>query len=299
MAGRGIVVPRGPEHLMTASPFRLGPRSRVRRLLALSGALVAASAAFGSASALATTGPYSVTFKEPADLKDHVVYTPKYVPTDGKLPVLIWGEGGCIANGLIYKDFLSEIASHGILVIASGGLLQVGVTTSAMMDQSIAWAKAQDAKPGALLEGKIDAEHVAVAGHSCGGLEAYQVASRRSDIGAIAIMNSGQLQVSQTQLDKIKAPIMYLLGGTGDVAYKNGMRDYAHLNPLLPAFLATSNVGHFATYFNQNGGTFARFLKDWVLYRISNDPVAAKSFVGPNCLLCVNPKWKVLRRNIS
>ena len=35
-------------------------------------------------------------------------------------PVLVWGEGGCAKNGLMFPEYLSEIASHGFVVIADG-----------------------------------------------------------------------------------------------------------------------------------------------------------------------------------
>lgn len=34
------------------------------------------------------------------------------------MPVLLWGNGACVDNGLAHAAFLREIASHGYLVIA-------------------------------------------------------------------------------------------------------------------------------------------------------------------------------------
>ena len=37
-----------------------------------------------------------------------------------KHPVLVWGEGGCAKNGLMFPEYLTEIASHGFVIIADG-----------------------------------------------------------------------------------------------------------------------------------------------------------------------------------
>ncbi len=52
------------------------------------------------------------------------------------------------------------------------------------------------------------------------------------------------------QLEKIHTPVLYMLGGPTDIAYNNGMDDYARINHV-PAFAANFPVGH--------GGTYARF----------------------------------------
>ncbi len=272
---------------------RPAPRLRRGRIFALSALAAAASAVAFSAPASATTGPYNVRYQEPSDLKDHTVYRPSTMP-NAKLPVLIWGESGCIANGLIMKTFLQEIASHGIVVIANGGPNQIGTTNVGMMSRSLTWAKYQNTKIGGLYEGKIEVARVAVAGHSCGGLEAYQFAAKHPETAAVGIMNSGLLQPNQDILNKQKAPVLYVLGGTGDVAFSNGLRDFGRLPAELPAFLASDNNGHFGTYYQPNGGSYAKILKDWVKYQIDGDAISAATFTGP-----IWTGWKMLRRNIG
>ena len=33
---------------------------------------------------------------------------------------MVWGEGGCAKDGLQFPEFLNEVASHGVVVIADG-----------------------------------------------------------------------------------------------------------------------------------------------------------------------------------
>ncbi|MDQ8044612.1 MAG: alpha/beta hydrolase-fold protein [Solirubrobacteraceae bacterium] len=277
--------------------LRQGPRQRIRRLVALSFALAASCVAIFASPALATTGPYGTKWQEPADLKNHTVYSPTNAPA-GPLPVLFWGEGACFANGLIYKDFLSEIASHGIIVVASGGPYQLGTTNVGYMDNALDWVKAQNVKAGGAWQGRFNTAKVAVAGHSCGGLEAYQFAAKHAEVGAVGIMNSGQLSRDQTQLDAINAPILYTLGGSGDVAFQNGLYDFNHLKASIPAVVAQDGLGHFGTYFNANGGQYAQVLTNWVIWRINGNAAASQLFIG-SCTLCSLPGWRVQTRNLG
>lgn len=71
------------------------------------------------------TGPFpAVELVDPA-FPNHVIYRPADMKKLGsrKLPVLLWGNGGCSDNGASERLFLAEIASHGYLAIAPGYVL--------------------------------------------------------------------------------------------------------------------------------------------------------------------------------
>jgi hypothetical protein len=65
------------------------------------------------------TGPYDVVVEHAPGLASHTLYRPRELSMD-KHPVLVWGEGGCANNGLMFPEYLSEIASHGFVIIADG-----------------------------------------------------------------------------------------------------------------------------------------------------------------------------------
>lgn len=67
----------------------------------------------------APTGPYPVVVEHDPGLATHTIYRPRELTMD-EHPVLVWGEGGCAKNGLMFPEYLSEIASHGFVVIADG-----------------------------------------------------------------------------------------------------------------------------------------------------------------------------------
>ena len=78
------------------------------------------------------SGPYKAIMAVESGLPAHVVYHPADLAALGarKLPVVIWGNGSCLYAGNRYRSFLTEIASHGYLVIAGGPMgaveLEVG-----------------------------------------------------------------------------------------------------------------------------------------------------------------------------
>ena len=65
------------------------------------------------------TGPFAVVVEHDPGLATHTIYRPRELTMDDH-PVLVWGEGGCAKNGLMFPEYLSEIASHGFVVIADG-----------------------------------------------------------------------------------------------------------------------------------------------------------------------------------
>jgi hypothetical protein len=68
-------------------------------------------------------GPYAVSVIAEPTLMTHTVYRPSDLsPFTGakRLPIIAWGNGACSNAGLLFETFLSQIASHGFLAIASG-----------------------------------------------------------------------------------------------------------------------------------------------------------------------------------
>jgi hypothetical protein len=146
------------------------------------------------------SGPYPAHYVADPTLPNHTVYAPKSPPpANVKMPVIVFGNGGCVNIGTLMSSLLTEIASHGYLVIANGppqkgvsmptagalpqlggkgipGLLSgLGSLTSmvqskvSQMTESIEWVYKGNAKK----YGEVDIDKIAASGQSCGGLEAY------------------------------------------------------------------------------------------------------------------------------
>jgi hypothetical protein len=144
--------------------------------------------------------------------------------------VLIWGNGACSANGTLFGNFLTNIASYGFLAIASGAPDGHGTTDVQLMRDALDWIETNTNQTGE--HSAIDRSRIAVAGQSCGGLEAYQM---RDDerVRYLGIFNSGFLDLGffgdllglpnedPDTIKDVKKPVFYFLGGKKDIAYKN------------------------------------------------------------------------------
>lgn len=275
------------------------------------------------------TGPYPAIKEIDPTLADHVVYRPKDLAKlgDRKLAVLVWGNGGCRADGASARQHLAEIASHGYLAIAPGeiqsgpgatgkpqqrpidpktGMKPDVATTWKDVAEGIDWAIAENARAGSPYRGRIATDQIAVAGHSCGGLQALQVAGDKR-IKTVIVHNSGVfadgsnpiagVNVDKALLKTLHTPILYVLGGKGDVAWPNGTDDYAKITHV-PAVLVDGDVGHGGTFRQRNGGEVAGFALAWLNWQLRGDKQAAKLFEGTDCGLCKSTKWRIEKKGL-
>ncbi|MET7946476.1 cellulose binding domain-containing protein, partial [Micromonospora sp. NPDC005324] len=250
-----------------------------------------------ASAAIGGSGPYPADYETSATLANHTIFRPQTLPSE-RLPIVVWGNGGCSANGLSQGNFLREIASHGFLAIANGAPNGSGSTTSQMLTQSIDWAVAENSRQGSKYYNKIDTSKVAVAGFSCGGLEAYAV-SNDPRVTTTGIFSSGLLNdADDYQLRRLTKPIAYFVGGPSDIAYPNAMDDWGKLPAGLPAFMGNLNVGHGGTYDQANGGEFGRVATLYLKWRLKGDATAGRNFVGSDCGLC-RSQWNVQQKNLT
>jgi hypothetical protein len=153
------------------------------------------------------SGPYKAVMATEPALPEHVLYYPANLAPAGRLPVVVWGNGGCIHAGNRFRGFLTEIASHGFLVISAGQMgateLEVGAqenpvvvppgqtppppapatpipndptarwramrSTADHLKQAITWAVAENGRAGSRFAGRLEVDRMAAAGQSCGG----------------------------------------------------------------------------------------------------------------------------------
>ncbi len=271
-------------------------------------------------------GPYPALVEIDDSLPGHVIYRPADLSPfgGGKLPVVIWGNGACADDGTAHRFHLAQIASYGYLVVAAGhwrsgpgategpfvqdmptdGTLPPPATTAEDVLEGLDWAIAQDGDVASRFHGRVDTGSVAVAGHSCGGLQAITVAADPR-IDTVLIHNSGiyndenspirGLRASKDMLNNYHQPVIYILGGPTDIAFPNGSDDYARLTRV-PAMMANLPVGHGGTFGEPLGGAVAHVAVDWLEWQLRGDQVAARTFVGENCRLCTGTDWSLERK---
>jgi hypothetical protein len=289
----------------------------------------AAMEAFNKMPDTVGTGKYPALKEEVASLPDHVIYRPADLAKLGrdKLGVLVWGNGGCSADGAGGRLHLAEIASHGYLAIASGRILSgpgapanaksampaagggipPPATKAASLTEAIDWALKENARVGSPYFGRINPSWIAVSGWSCGGLQALKVAAD-SRVHAVVIHSSGifdaganpipGMELDKSALAKLHTPVIYILGGPTDIAYANGEDDFKRIEHI-PVMVANLDVGHGGTFMQPNGGLEASVAVSWLDWQFKGDARAAKRFTGPDCGLCTDPQWRIQRKNFG
>jgi hypothetical protein len=260
------------------------------------------------------TGAYSAIMYTDASLTTHTIFRPNDLSVFGKkakLPIVAWGNGACANSPWEHINFLSEVASHGFLVIAIGPMPQEGErgggrSTSSQLIDAIDWAIAQNSDNSSIFYGKIDVSKISVSGMSCGGLQTLETAPDPRVTTAV-VCNSGILgggggmpgmpALTKDHLAKLHTPTLYLLGGESDIAYNNGMDDFNRINHV-PVFVANMDVGHGGTYSQPHGGEFAIVATAWYKWQLKGDKKAGEMFTGNPCQLSKSKVWKVGKKNM-
>jgi predicted alpha/beta-hydrolase family hydrolase len=264
------------------------------------------------------TGKFSALMLTDASLPTHTIFRPKNI--DGfkgkkSLPLIVWGNGACFDSPWEHVNFLNEIASHGFMVIATGTLPKESGeqnkerSAASKLTDAINWAIAQSGDSKSTYFKKINTKKIAVAGMSCGGLQALEV-SGDPRISTLLVANSGIFidpirgnampnmpQLDKTHLTKIHTPTLYLLGGPSDIAYNNGMDDVAKINHV-PVFVGNLDVGHGGTYAQPNGGDYAKVATAWFQWQLKGDKNAGKLFTGSTPGISKMPGWSFDKKKI-
>jgi hypothetical protein len=270
-------------------------------------------------------------------LPTHTVFRPANLENlkNVRLPVLAWANGGCANSPRGFEPFLMEIASQGFLVIAIGKTpSEQGQTSYKQLTQAIDWAAAQNALEGGKYKGKLDLSKVAVAGQSCGGLQAIE-ASFDPRVTTTLVCNSGiintqaagapgpavpgpgapgpggrggagrggapimmPVNTTKDMLQKLSIPMFYMIGGPSDIAYPNATDDFSRISKA-PVVMMNHDVGHGGTYRQANGGEFGKAAVAWLKWQLKGDEAAKKMFVGTDCGFCSNSAWKIQVKNFK
>lgn len=275
----------------------------------------------------AGTGPYPALIELDPELEGYVVYRPRDLApfAGGKLGVFVWGNGACAADGTSSRQHLAEIASHGYLVIAPGGWKSgpnarerrdpprapggpfETPTTATDLAHALDWAISENGRAGSRYLGRIDPEAIALGGFSCGGIQALRLADDPR-VDTLVIQNSGifidqppggargEMAMSKDQLAAIHTPVLYLLGGESDIAYANGVDDFARIGHV-PAMLVNLPVGHGGTYHEPNGGKAASIVVDWLEWQLRGKRDSRAALACPDGRWCRDSQVTIERKN--
>jgi dienelactone hydrolase len=280
---------------------------------------------------LAIAGPYDAVMEPVAGSPRLALYRPAALdafPKEDTLPVVVWGNGGCALDSTSFGGYLKTIASHGYLVVttASPEGANPPRATADDLRAALDWSQAEATRQGSPLAGKIDKEHVAVMGVSCGGILTVAVADDPR-VDTIGVFNSGVQPAAAAgdaggngrgaagpaggragggaafpttdALAKIHGPTLYLNGGEPDFMMATSKANFDAINHVPIFYGSRANAGHSATYFHPGGGEFANVAVAWLDWQLKGKQKASEMFVGDRCGLCTNPNWETHSKRLQ
>ena len=246
------------------------------------------------------SGPYKAVMTDDESLPGFTIYRPGDIQSaskvEGAFPVVLFGNGGCYRSSQPYAKFLTEIASHGYVLMAVGewrighdpdeakvwelddekSTLKTNDAKS-LVNTALNWLEKENQRAGSEFYQTVNTHNVAAMGYSCGGIQALIMGTLGDKrIKTVVGMNTGAFidggplngMITKDDLQKLTTPIIYMLGGEKDDAAPNGRDDFKRINHV-PVVLATyPSVGHTATYQDHQGGAFGQMARTWLDYQL-------------------------------
>ncbi len=259
------------------------------------------------------TGPHKVVVESNSgsQISCGTIYRPADLAGSEKYPIFVWGEGGCARSGTSNQAAMGEIASHGYFVVADGpagsggncGSISMSTDVVGMakpLQDYINWAIAENDNPCSAYYQSLDTTKIAADGFSCGGLMAMGTAGD-SRITTWGITSSGLTSAVSSFYKTIHTPVKILLGGSGDVAYPNGERDYDQISALgIPIILLSKDGAGHGGDLSKGTGDFNSVNLAWINWQLKGDTTATGkgALVGSTCKYCNVSGWEYKSANI-
>ena len=253
------------------------------------------------------TGPHQVVVETNTDngIKCGTIYRPADLGGTEKYPIFVWGEGGCSQDGYSNQAAMAEIASWGYFIVADGtpggtNACGGGQDGRAFLDY-LTWAIAENGKSCSAYYQRLETTKIAADGFSCGGLMSENV-SGDARFSAIGITSSGLMSANATLYGKIHTPFKIMNGGSSDIAYENGLRDYDQISsrgiPIV--YFSKTSAGHGGDL-GQARGDFNKVNLAWLNWQLKGDTGATgKGYLyGSTCSICTNTGWVVKSANVQ
>jgi dienelactone hydrolase len=226
------------------------------------------------------SGPFSAIAATETSLSNYVIYRPNELNQSIKLPVVVFANGGCMDTSYPFEHMLSDIASHGYLVIALGKMQNnlddrpLNKAGNSMIPHAIDWITAQSANPLSEFYQSANLEKVAIAGQSCGGAQLLATGADKR-VSSYLMFNSGigDMTMANADVDSLKnlhAPVIYLVGGPTDIATDNAKLDYQRINHVPIVFANHKTAGHSGTFEQPFGGSFSKLAIKWLDWQLKD-----------------------------
>jgi dienelactone hydrolase len=263
--------------------------------------------AFPAVTDFTSNGPYeSVTAKAMGPSTSFTVYHPKELaPGGAKNPIVGWMSGGGTDHTLY--PLLPLLATHGFVVVAPDVIPGIGeeANLGKQIIEGIDWAIAENAREGSTFFEKLDTSKLASAGYSMGSLATFQIAADERLTTTVHISGGN---MAPEPIRNLRAPAAFLCGiatpdcgdilsSACDIAAANCDVDFT--SATTPVFYANFSSGHLGILTPPFQEQIQTEVVAWLRWQLMGDASIKPRFVGEQCGVCMDERWKVQQKNLN
>ena len=166
--------------------------------------------------------------------------------------------------------------------------------------EALDWLTDQNANAQSEYYHLIDLDKVAAMGQSCGGAQVLAVA-HDPRIKTCLIFNSGMGEMamsgaSKESLANLHQPMLYLNGGSADVACENANGDWKRIKDV-PVVKISTIDGHHGTYYEKHAGAYAVAARQWLNWQLKGKIGDSALFMNDEYGKTMHPDWIFDRKN--
>ena len=166
--------------------------------------------------------------------------------------------------------------------------------------EALDWLTDQNADAKSEYYHLIDLDKVAAMGQSCGGAQVLGVA-HDPRIKTCLMFNTGIGEMSMSGASKeslanLHQPMLYLNGGTADVAYEHANGDWKRIKEL-PVVKISTIDGHHGTYYEKHAGAYAVAARLWLNWQLKGKVGDSALFMNDEYGKMLHPDWTFDRKN--
>ncbi|ORX84839.1 hypothetical protein BCR32DRAFT_183139, partial [Anaeromyces robustus] len=231
------------------------------------------------------SGQFKAVMTEEEGLQDFTFYRPKDLSAaariQGRLPIILFSNGGCTRYSVYTANILTDIASHGYVIVApEEEIALMKYDADSLIDVALDYLEKENKDKSSIFYKTINTNVVAAMGYSCGGLQSLIISTKNDKrIKTTIALNSGANSPGdlldtlfvKEQLKLLTEPTIYIIGGDEDIAHNNAVDDYNLIDNVPIVLACKPDAGHGGTYDEPNGGSFSTLTVAWLDYILKNN----------------------------
>jgi len=236
-------------------------------------------------------GPFATTTENNVGPNDsYTLFRPADLAESGLLhPVVTWGNGtGTMPS--TYRTLLTQLASHGFIVIASNST-NVAQGTPPPMLNGVTWVFEQNEDSASPMYQHVDTMNVGATGHSQG---AFATSSAGADE---RITTTAPLQGARA--GTLHGAALLLCGGMDTTVPCSGSMNAFNAINSVPVMYANLIAASHTNWIGGFGGTPSPYFEAvvaWMRVHLMDDTQLRPMFYGADCELCGDSQWEVMQK---